>query len=178
MTRWISGIKLHDFNCGLKAYKLKVVKNIQVYGEMHRYIPLLAKWNGFGKIGEKVVQHQARKYGVSKFGIERFLNGFLDLISVSFVHRYKKKPMHFFGLLGTLFFCFWFLDHLLAYFSEGLRSEKGSRGARNRGSTTFLFSFSGIDHWDSIVCYRIYRGVDDFQPIQRIRVQNRRRNQL
>ncbi|MDF2157627.1 glycosyltransferase family 2 protein [Algoriphagus sp. CAU 1675] len=104
VTRWISGIQLHDFNCGLKAYKLKVVKNIHVYGEMHRYIPLLAKWNGFGKIGEKVVQHQARKYGYSKFGLERFLNGFLDLISVSFVHRYKKKPMHFFGLLGTLSF--------------------------------------------------------------------------
>lgn len=104
VTRYISGIKLHDFNCGLKAYRLKVVKNIQVYGEMHRYIPLLAKWNGFGKIGEKVVQHQARKYGDSKFGIERFLNGFLDLISVSFVHRYKKKPMHFFGLLGSISF--------------------------------------------------------------------------
>ncbi|MFC3415840.1 glycosyltransferase family 2 protein [Algoriphagus hitonicola] len=104
VTRWISGIKLHDFNCGLKAYKLKVVKNIQIYGEMHRYIPLLAKWNGYTKIGEKVVQHQARKYGYSKFGLERFLNGFLDLISVSFVHRYKKKPMHFFGLLGTISF--------------------------------------------------------------------------
>ncbi|UZD24691.1 glycosyltransferase family 2 protein [Algoriphagus halophytocola] len=104
VTRWISGIKLHDFNCGLKAYRKKVVKNISIYGEMHRYIPLLAKWNGFGKIGEKVVQHQARKYGYSKFGLERFLNGFLDLISVSFVHRYKKKPMHFFGLLGSLSF--------------------------------------------------------------------------
>jgi glycosyltransferase involved in cell wall biosynthesis len=104
VTRWISGIKLHDFNCGLKAYRNKVVKNIQVYGEMHRYIPLLAKWNGFGKIGEKVVLHQPRKYGYSKFGLERFLNGFLDLITVSFVHRYKKKPMHFFGLLGTLSF--------------------------------------------------------------------------
>jgi glycosyltransferase involved in cell wall biosynthesis len=104
VTRWISGIQLHDFNCGLKAYRSKVVKNIHVYGEMHRYIPLLAKWNGFPKIGEKVVQHQARKYGYSKFGLERFLNGFLDLISVSFVHRYKKKPMHFFGLLGTISF--------------------------------------------------------------------------
>jgi len=109
VTRWISGIKLHDFNCGLKAYRLKVVKNIQIYGEMHRYIPLLAKWNGFAKIGEKVVQHQSRKYGVSKFGLERFLNGFLDLISVSFVHRYKKKPMHFFGLLGTVSFLTGFL---------------------------------------------------------------------
>lgn len=104
VTRWISGIQLNDFNCGLKAYRNKVVKNIQVYGEMHRYIPLLAKWNGFGKIGEKIVQHQPRKYGYSKFGLERFLNGFLDLITVSFVHRYKKKPMHFFGLLGTISF--------------------------------------------------------------------------
>ncbi len=109
VTRRISGIQLHDFNCGLKAYRNKVVKNIHVYGEMHRYIPLLAKWNGFPKIGEKVVQHQARKYGYSKFGLERFLNGFLDLISVSFVHRYKKKPMHFFGLLGTLSFLTGFL---------------------------------------------------------------------
>ncbi|GMQ25236.1 glycosyltransferase family 2 protein [Algoriphagus sp. oki45] len=109
VTRWISGIQLHDFNCGLKAYRNKVVKNITIYGEMHRYIPLLAKWNGFQKIGEKVVQHQARKYGYSKFGLERFLNGFLDLISVSFVHRYKKKPMHFFGTLGTLSFLSGFL---------------------------------------------------------------------
>lgn len=109
VTRWISGIELHDFNCGLKAYRNKVVKNITVYGEMHRYIPLLAKWNGFPKIGEKVVQHQARKYGYSKFGLERFLNGFLDLISVSFVHRYRKKPMHFFGSLGTLSFLSGFL---------------------------------------------------------------------
>lgn len=109
VTRWISGIQLHDFNCGLKAYRNKVVKNITVYGEMHRYIPLLAKWNGFPKIGEKVVQHQARKYGYSKFGLERFLNGFLDLITVSFVHRYKKKPMHFFGTLGTVSFLGGFL---------------------------------------------------------------------
>ena len=109
VTRWISGIQLNDFNCGLKAYRNKVVKNITIYGEMHRYIPLLAKWNGFSKIGEKVVQHQARKYGYSKFGLERFLNGFLDLISVSFVHRYKKKPMHFFGALGTLSFLSGFL---------------------------------------------------------------------
>ncbi|NVJ84905.1 MAG: glycosyltransferase family 2 protein [Algoriphagus sp.] len=125
VTRWISGIKLHDFNCGLKAYKLKVVKNIQVYGEMHRYIPLLAKWNGFGKIGERVVQHQARKYGYSKFGIERFLNGFLDLISVSFVHRYKKKPMHFFGLLGTLSFVSGFLITCWLIFEKIYGLKKG-----------------------------------------------------
>ena len=104
VTSMISGIPLHDFNCGLKAYKIKVVKNINVYGEMHRYIPLIAKWNGFSKIGEKVVEHRSRKYGYTKFGMERFINGFLDLISVSFVHRYKKKPMHFFGTLGTFSF--------------------------------------------------------------------------
>lgn len=104
VTRIVSGIKLHDFNCGLKAYQNRVVKSIEVYGEMHRYIPLLAKWGGFKKIGEKVVEHRARKYGVTKFGLERYLNGFLDLISVSFVTRFRKNPMHFFGLLGTLSF--------------------------------------------------------------------------
>ena len=104
VTRKVSGIKLHDFNCGLKAYRNKVVKTIEVYGEMHRYIPVIAKWSGFKKIGEKVVEHRARKYGVSKFGWERFVNGFLDLISISFVGRFAKRPMHFFGLLGTLFF--------------------------------------------------------------------------
>ncbi len=104
ITRIISGIRLHDFNCGLKAYQKRVVKNIHIYGEMHRYIPLIAKWNGFTKIGEKVVAHRPRKYGETKFGIERFLNGFLDLISVSFVNRYKKRPMHFFGTLGSVSF--------------------------------------------------------------------------
>lgn len=109
VTRKISGIQLHDFNCGLKAYKNKVVKQIHIYGEMHRYIPLIAKWNGFTKIGERVVEHRPRKFGVTKFGIERFINGFLDLISVSFVNRYKKKPMHFFGTLGSLSFLSGFL---------------------------------------------------------------------
>ncbi len=104
ITRKISGIHLHDFNCGLKAYKGKVVKNIEVYGEMHRYIPLIAKWNGFKTIGEQVVEHRARKYGVTKFGLERFINGFLDLLSITFVSRFKKKPMHFFGSLGTISF--------------------------------------------------------------------------
>jgi len=103
-TRWMSGIKLHDFNCGLKAYRKNVVKSIEVYGEMHRYTPVLAKWAGFKKIGEKVVVHQARKYGVSKFGISRFVNGPLDLASIIFVGKYGKRPMHFFGLLGTIFF--------------------------------------------------------------------------
>lgn len=104
VNRWISGIKLHDMNCGLKAYRKKVVKSIEVYGEMHRFIPVIAKQAGFAKIGEKVVVHRARKYGVSKFGWERFINGFLDLLSIQFITRFGKKPMHFFGLYGTLMF--------------------------------------------------------------------------
>ena len=105
-TRKASGIYLHDFNCGLKAYKNKVVKNIEVYGEMHRYIPLLAKWSGFKNFGEKIVTHQPRKYGVTKFGWNRFVNGFLDLASIMFVGKFRKNPMHFFGLWGTLCFVF------------------------------------------------------------------------
>lgn len=104
VTRKMSKIKLHDFNCGLKAYRKKVVKSIEVYGEMHRYIPVLAKWSGFRRIGEKVVEHRARKYGVTKFGWDRFINGFLDLLSITFVGKFSKRPMHFFGLWGTLFF--------------------------------------------------------------------------
>jgi glycosyltransferase involved in cell wall biosynthesis len=104
VTRSVSGIKLHDFNCGLKAYRNRVVKGIEVYGEMHRYIPVLAKWAGFKKIGEKVVEHRARKYGKTKFGWRRFINGFLDLLSITFVGKFSKRPMHFFGLWGLLFF--------------------------------------------------------------------------
>jgi glycosyltransferase involved in cell wall biosynthesis len=103
-ARRLTGIHLHDFNCGLKAYKLAVVKSIELYGDMHRYIPPLAKYAGFQKIGEKVVQHQARKYGVSKFGLNRFLNGPLDLLTVVFMGKFGKKPMHFFGAIGTLMF--------------------------------------------------------------------------
>ena len=103
-ARVVSGIKLHDFNCGLKCYRKRVVKSIEVYGEMHRYIPILAKYAGFKRIGEKEVQHQARKYGVSKFGIERMLKGYLDLISVTFMSRFGRSPMYFFGTLGTLMF--------------------------------------------------------------------------
>ena len=103
-ARMMSGIYLHDFNCGLKAYKNEVVKSVEVYGEMHRYIPVLAKKAGYAKIGEKVVQHQARKYGVTKFGMERFLYGFLDLLSVSFMTRFANRPMHIFGGLGVLSF--------------------------------------------------------------------------
>ncbi len=103
-ARRMTGIKIHDFNCGLKAYRKQVVKSIEVYGDMHRYIPVLAKWAGFKRIGEKVVQHQERKYGTTKFGIERFIRGPLDLLSVIFISRFSKRPMHFFGLFGTLTF--------------------------------------------------------------------------
>ena len=104
VTRKVTGIELHDMNCGLKSYRRAVVKNIEVYGEMHRYIPAIAKWEGFTRIGEKVVQHQARKYGTSKFGLERFVNGFLDLMTLFFISKFGKKPMHFFGLIGTILF--------------------------------------------------------------------------
>ena len=105
-ARKMSKIQLNDFNCGLKAYKYKVVKSIEVYGEMHRYVPVLAKWAGFRKIGEKVVEHRARKYGVTKFGWSRFVNGFLDLLTIFFVGKFAKRPMHFFGLWGTISFLF------------------------------------------------------------------------
>lgn len=104
-TRKMSGIyTLHDFNCGLKSYRKEVVKNIEVYGEMHRYIPVIAKWNGFSKITEKAVEHRARKYGVTKFGLERFVNGFLDLLSIMFVTKFGKRPMHLFGFIGCIMF--------------------------------------------------------------------------
>ncbi len=103
-TQKVSGLKLHDFNCGLKAYHNRVVKGIEVYGEMHRYIPMIAKWAGFYNIGEKVVHHQKRKYGKTKFGLNRFINGFLDLILITFISRFGRKPMHFFGPLGVLMF--------------------------------------------------------------------------
>lgn len=116
VTRWMSGIYLHDFNCGLKAYRNEVVKAIEVYGEMHRYIPVIAKWAGFNKIGEKVVEHRARKYGSTKFGgLERFINGPLDLMSISFVGRFGKRPMHFFGTLGIFSFLIGF--GILVYLS-------------------------------------------------------------
>ncbi|MEJ6748548.1 MAG: glycosyltransferase family 2 protein [Flavobacteriales bacterium] len=103
-ARKASGIYLHDFNCGLKSYKNTVVKSVEVHGEMHRYIPVMAKWSGFDNIGEKVVEHQSRKYGVTKFGVERFVNGFLDLMTITFISRFGKKPMHFFGVIGSLMF--------------------------------------------------------------------------
>lgn len=111
-ARRTSGLKLHDFNCGLKAYKNEVVKSVDVYGEMHRYIPVLAKNAGFSNIGEKVVLHQARKYGTTKFGMDRFINGFLDLITINFLTKFGKRPMHLFGLLGTLVFILGFIASL------------------------------------------------------------------
>ena len=112
-ARRASGIYLHDFNCGIKSYKNTVVKAIEVHGEMHRYIPVMAKWAGFHNITEKVVEHQSRKYGVTKFGLERFLNGFLDLMTITFISRFGKKPMHFFGIIGSLMFLIGFI--LFAY---------------------------------------------------------------
>ena len=118
VTRKVSKIKLHDFNCGLKAYRKKVIKSIEVYGEMHRYIPVLAKWAGYKKIGEKVVEHRKRKYGVSKFGWDRFINGFLDLMSITFVGKFSKRPMHFFGVWGMIFFMIGFFISLFLIVSK------------------------------------------------------------
>lgn len=114
-ARKVSGIYLHDFNCGLKSYRKEVIKSIEVYGEMHRYMPILSKQAGFARIGEKVVQHRARKYGTTKFGWERFLNGFLDLLSVTFITKFAKRPMHFFGTIGSVSFLLGFV--ILAYLS-------------------------------------------------------------
>lgn len=124
-ARSMSKIKLHDFNCGLKSYSRKVVKSIEVYGEMHRYVPVLAKWAGFRRIGEKVVEHRARKYGVTKFGWSRFINGFLDLMTIFFVGKFGKRPMHFFGLWGTLFFMGGFLIFLYLTISKFFFDQTG-----------------------------------------------------
>lgn len=129
VTRWMSGIRLHDFNCGLKAYRGDVVKAIEVYGEMHRYIPVIAKWAGFSRIGEKVVEHRARKYGYTKFGgLERFINGPLDLMSISFVGRFGKRPMHFFGTLGVLSFLIGFVILVYLSIAKTVYKEYGKIG--------------------------------------------------
>ncbi len=117
-TRRISGLKLNDFNCGLKSYSREVIKNIEIYGEMHRYIPVIANWAGFDRITEKVVNHQARKYGKSKFGLERFLKGYLDLISLTFISKFGKRPMHFFGVIGTLLFLSGFIIAVYLVFAK------------------------------------------------------------
>lgn len=124
-ARRSSKIKLHDFNCGLKSYRKNVIKSVEIYGEMHRYIPILAKWAGFRKIGEKVVEHRARKYGITKFGWERFVNGFLDLGSIMFVGKFGKRPMHFFGLWGTLFFFTGFMIFLYLTISKFFFDQTG-----------------------------------------------------
>lgn len=123
VTRSVSNIKLHDFNCGLKAYKKRVVKSIEVYGEMHRYIPVIAKWAGFKKIGEKVVSHQERKYGKTKFGWERFINGFLDLGTITVISKFGKRPMHFFGLYGTISFVIGFGISIYLIISKFIQSD-------------------------------------------------------
>jgi len=123
VARKSSGIRLHDFNCGLKAYRKKVVKSIEVYGEMHRYIPILAKWSGFKKIGEKVVEHRPRKYGVTKFGWQRFINGFLDLGTIMFLGKFGKRPMQFFGLFGTLSFLVGLIASIWLIIAKFISSE-------------------------------------------------------
>ncbi|HYK76663.1 MAG TPA: glycosyltransferase family 2 protein [Daejeonella sp.] len=128
VTRGVSGIhNLHDFNCGLKAYRKEVVKNIEVYGEMHRYIPVIAKWAGFNRIGEQVVEHRARKYGTTKFGFSRFVNGFLDLLSIFFVGKFSKRPMHFFGTLGVLGFTTGFIIALWLIGSKLIAIAQGEK---------------------------------------------------
>lgn len=125
-ARKVTGIMLHDFNCGLKAYRKEVVKSIEVYGDMHRYIPYLAKNAGFVKIGEKVVQHQARKYGVTKFGLDRFVNGYLDLLTLWFFNKFAVKPMHFFGLLGSLMFILGFISVIVVGATKLISMWSGS----------------------------------------------------
>ena len=143
VSRWISGVQLHDFNCGLKAYRQKVVKTIApaLYGDMHRNLPIIANWNGFSKIGEKVVQHQARKYGTTKFGIERFVNGFLDVLVIGFVHRFSKLPMHFFGTFGTLSF---FVGTVLAIWLIVEKLINIAQGAKFRNATDNPLFYFGL----------------------------------
>lgn len=152
MTRRLSGIKLHDFNCGLKAYRKNVVKSIEIYGDMHRYIPVLAKWSGYKKIGEKVVEHRARKFGTTKFGLSRFINGPLDLASIMFVGKYGKRPMHFFGRWGSICFGLGFVILVYLIISRLMHPEIGLSNrppfyivlaAMVIGSQLFLAGFIG-----------------------------------
>lgn len=140
----MSGIPLHDFNCGLKAYSHKVVHSIEVYGEMHRYIPIIVKWAGFRNIGEKVVQHQPRKYGVSKFGLSRFVNGFLDLLSIFFIGKFGKRPMHFFGLLGMLLFTIGVLSALYLGINKLTLLNRGIPAPLVSSNPYFYISLVGI----------------------------------
>ena len=143
VSRWVSGVPLHDFNCGLKAYRQKVVKTIapSLYGDMHRNLPIVANWNGFGRIGEKVVQHRARKYGTTKFGLERFVNGFLDVLVIGFVHKFSKRPMHFFGTFGTLSF---FIGTILAIWLIVEKLINIAQGAKFRNATDNPLFYFGL----------------------------------
>lgn len=143
-TRALSGIKLNDFNCGLKAYRKDVVKSIEVYGEMHRYIPVIAKWSGFRKIGEKEVTHYERKYGKSKFGLERFINGFLDLMTITFVSRFYKRPMHFFGSIGTLVFSFGGLVSVWLIIEKIARLNTGAPGREITQQPSFYLALTAM----------------------------------
>jgi glycosyltransferase involved in cell wall biosynthesis len=143
-ARRVSGIKLHDFNCGLKAYRKQVIKSIEVYGEMHRYIPILAKHAGFTKIGEKIVRHQPRKYGKTKFGLERFINGFLDLLSVTFISRFSKKPMHFFGLMGTIMFFLGLVSAITVGVHKLILLSKGIPAPRVTDSPYFYLALTAM----------------------------------
>lgn len=136
-NRKLSGVKLHDMNCGLKAYRKEVVKNIEVYGDMHRYIPVIAKAAGFKRIGEKVVEHRARKFGKSKFGLERFVNGFLDLLTILFMSRFGKKPMHFFGVFGTLSFMVGFMIAAWLLIDKGIHVYYGTPAPKVADSALF-----------------------------------------
>ena len=141
VTRQISGVMLHDFNCGLKAYRLPVVKSLKLYGEMHRYLPVVANWNGFRRIGEKVVQHRARQYGTTKFGLDRFVNGFLDLLVIAFMHRFGRRPMHFFGSYGTLSFL---IGTVLAVWLMAEKLINIAQGQRYRNVTDNPLFFIGL----------------------------------
>ncbi len=143
-TRQVSGIALHDFNCGIKGYRLEVVKAIEVQGEMHRYIPILAKNAGFSRIGEQVVEHRARKFGTSKFGMERFLNGFLDLLTIAFMSRFARKPMHLFGALGLVMFFFSFVGVGALIAHKGLSMLAGDPGRNITEISTFYISLTGM----------------------------------
>src|SRR5574344_1028208 len=143
-VRLFTGIKLHDFNCGLKAYRSKVVKSIEIYGEMHRYIPVIAKRAGFKKIGEKVVEHQKRKFGVSKFGLERFVNGYLDLLTVLFITKFGKKPMHFFGVIGTLVFLLGFFSALFIGIKKIIAVSNGMTLERITQSPFFYIALTSM----------------------------------
>lgn len=144
VSRWVSGVYLHDFNCGLKAYQSRVTKNITIYGEMHRNIPIIAKWNGFKKIGEKVVQHRPRKYGSTKFGLERFIFGFLDLLTVAFVNKFGRRPMHFFGTMGVLSFVIGTVLAMYLLFEKLYNISQGLRYRNVTDNPTFFLALIAI----------------------------------